>query len=203
LFERRRAGVVLALMAAVCAGYSATNHWHWREPVHVPLSRLDQALPFVPAAMFVYVSHFVFLPGCLLLVRGESAFRKTVAAVLAGSVLSNLFFVLVPTTNVRGPVPEGLAGPLFAFIAFLDTPANCFPSQHVGLAVAAAWGLREDRHPWASAALAWAGAISVSTVLVRQHYAADVAGGLALAALSWLVAGRRPAAAPLPQGEPA
>jgi membrane-associated phospholipid phosphatase len=202
LFDRRRAGVVLALMAAVCAGYSATNHWHWREPVHVPLSWLDHALPFVPGAMFVYVSHFVFLPGCLLLVRGEAAFRKTATAVLAGSVLSNLFFVLYPTTIVRGPVPEGLAGPLFAFIAFLDTPANCFPSQHVGLAVAAAWGLREDRHPWAAAALAWSGAISVSTVLVRQHYAADVAGGLALAALSWLAASR-PAAAPLPQGEPA
>lgn len=203
MFDRRRAGVVLVLMAAVCAGYTATNHWHLREPVHIPLSWLDRALPFVPAAMFVYVSHFVFLPGCLLLVRGEAAFRKAVAAVLAGSVLSNLFFVLYPTTIVRGPVPDGLAGPLFAFIAFLDTPANCFPSQHVGLAVAAAWGLREDRHPWAAAALAWAGAISVSTVLVRQHYALDVAGGLLLAALSWLAASRRPAAAPLPQGEPA
>lgn len=197
----RRVAVVLAVMAALCAGYLATNHWQWRAPALLPLTWLDR-LPFVPAAMLVYVSHFVFLPGCLLLIRGERAFGRTVGAVLTGSALSNVFFALYPTTLPRPPAPEGWTAPLFAFIAAVDEPMNCFPSQHVGLAVVAAWGLRRDGHPWASRALAWSGAIALSTVLVKQHYAADVAGGLALAALSWKLSSRAAAAA-LPQGEPA
>lgn len=198
----RRAAVVAAVMGALCAGYLATNHGGWREPVLLPLSWLDRSLPFVPAAMLVYVSHFVFLPGCLLLIRGERAFGRTVGAVLAGSALSNVFFALCPTTLPRPPAPEGWTAPLFAFIAAVDRPVNCFPSQHVGLAVVAAWGLRKDGHPWATRALAWSGAIALSTVLVRQHYAADVLGGLALAALAWKLSSRS-APAPLPQGEPA
>lgn len=193
----RRLAVVAALMAFVCAGYAATNRWPLREPAPLPSSVIDRAAPFVPSAMFVYVSHFVFLPGCLLLARGEAAFRRSAGAVLAGSVLSNLFFALLPTSIERGPVPGGPAAPLFAFIAAVDAPTNCFPSQHVGLALLAAWGLREDGHPWARAALAWAGAISVSTVLVKQHYAADVAGGAVLAALAWRLSARAaPAAGP-------
>lgn len=198
----RRAAVVAAVMGALCAGYLATNHWQWREASTLPLSRLDRAAPFVPSAMLVYVSHFVFLPACLLLIRGERAFSRTVGAVLAGSALSNVFFALHPTTLPRPPAPDGWTAPLFALIAAVDRPVNCFPSQHVGLALVAAWGLRKDGHPWASRALAWSGAIALSTVFVKQHYAADVLGGLALAALSWRLSARA-SAEPLPQGEPA
>lgn len=200
--ERRRLAVVAAVMAALCAAYSATNHWHWREPSLLPLSWLDRSAPFVPAAMLVYVSHFVFLPGCLLLIRGEKTFSRAATAVLIGAALSDAFFLIFPTTYPRVPPPTGIMAPFFAFIAAVDTPANCFPSQHVGLAVLVAWALREDRHPWAGRLLAWAGLISVSTVLVKQHYAADVAGGLVLTALSWKLSART-APAPLPEGEPA
>jgi membrane-associated phospholipid phosphatase len=181
----RRAAVVAALMAAVIAGYTVPNHWHLREPVALPLSALDRAVPFVPLAMLVYVSHYLFLPGCLLAVRDERLFARLAGAMLVAAALSDAVFALVPTFIARPPMPGGLAGPLFAFIASVDKPFNCFPSQHVALAALGAWGLREDGHPRASLALAWAAAISASTVLVRQHYAADVAGGLALAALSW------------------
>lgn len=197
----RRLLAVAAVMAAVCASYEATNHWHWREPALLPLSALDRAAPFVPAAMLVYVSHFALLPLALLRVS-ERTFPRAVGAVLAGSALSNVVFLAWPTAFPRAAAPEGAFAPLFAFIAAVDTPANCFPSQHVGLALVAAWALREDGVRWSRLALAWAAAVAVSTVLVKQHYAADVAGGLALAALSWRLSARA-APEPLPQGEPA
>ncbi|MDX6770890.1 MAG: phosphatase PAP2 family protein [Elusimicrobiota bacterium] len=181
----RRLYAVASLMAVVIAAYTATNRLHWREPAFLPVSALDRAAPFVPGAMWVYASHFVFLPGCLLLLRGEGVFARVRAAVLSGVLLSNAVFLFWPTTIARVAHPSFL----FDFIALMDEPVNCFPSQHVGLALIAAWGLRRDGFPGASLFLAWAGAISVSTVLVRQHYAADVAGGAALALLSWKLSG--------------
>lgn len=171
-------------MAVVIAAYMATNRFPLREPAFLPPSALDRAAPFLPAAMWVYVSHLLFLPACLLLVRDEKVFARARVAVLIGVVVSNAVFLLWPTTIVRVAHDSFL----FDFIARVDTPANCFPSQHVALALVAAWGLWRDGFPRAGLVLAWAAAISVSTVLVRQHYAVDVAGGVALAAASWRLA---------------
>ncbi len=171
-------------MAVVIAAYTLTNRLPVRAPSYLPLSAVDRAAPFVPAAMWVYVSHFVFLPGCLLLVRDEKVFARVRRAVLVGVGVSNAIFLFWPTTIERAAHDSFL----FAFIARVDTPANCFPSQHVALALIAAWGLKRDAFPRAGLLLAWAAAISVSTVLVRQHYAADVVGGAVLAAASWRLA---------------
>lgn len=189
-------------MAAVVASYSATNRWHLVEPVLLPWTALDRAIPFIPAAMLVYVSHFVFLPLAPLLVRDEGVFRRTLGALLLGSALTNVVFVLWPTAIVRPEPPGGLFGPFFLFIKALDTTANCFPSQHVALAAIAAWGLRADGSPWARWGLLWAGAIALSTTLVKQHYFVDVPGGLAFAALAWRLSARAAPARAL-EGEPA
>jgi membrane-associated phospholipid phosphatase len=65
----------------------------------------------------------------------------------------------------------------------LDRPFNDFPSLHTSLsAIVAVMWLRI--HPRTGVAVAfWCGLIIASTVLIHQHYLADVAGGLAVA---WL-----------------
>lgn len=181
----RRLISVAAAMAAVCVAYEAANRWHWRPPYLLPLTALDRAVPFSPWAMPLYVSHYVFLPLGLLSLRGEAVFRRTLKAVLVAAAVSDLTFLIAPTAFVR---PEA-AGFLFDALRRLDTGANCFPSQHVALAVVVAAGIFADGRKWAPLALAWAGAICASTVLVKQHYAVDVAGGLVLAAWSWRQSG--------------
>jgi membrane-associated phospholipid phosphatase len=199
LFDlRRRLAPLAAAMAAVCAAYEASNIWHWRTPFLLPLTALDHAVPFCPWAMPLYVSHFIFLPVGLLSLRGEAAFARTLKAVVIAAALSDLIFLIAPTTFAR---PEA-AGFLFDAVRRLDTGANCFPSQHVALAAVVAAGVRADGRPWAPLACVWAAAICVSTVLVKQHYALDIAGGLLLAAFSWRLAGAAAGAA-LPEGEPA
>lgn len=195
---RRRLAPLAAAMAAICAAYWSSNHWHWGAPMYLPLTSLDRAVPLSPWAMPLYCSHFVFLPFALLSIRGEAAFDRTLKSVLLAAVLSDLIFFVFPTTFPR-PAADGV---LFDAIRSLDAPANCFPSQHVALAFLAAWGLRLDGRPWAPLGYAWAAVIAASTILVKQHYAADVAGGLALAALSLRLTAR-PTAEPLPEGEPA
>jgi membrane-associated phospholipid phosphatase len=118
--------------------------------------------------------------------------------VLIAAGLSTVFFFLCPTAVLR---PEA-SGLLFDVIRLVDTPANCFPSLHVALSFIVAWGLIEDGRPWAPLTALWAAAIAVSTMLVKQHCALDVAGGLLVAALSVRLS-RRAAPAPIPAGEPA
>src|SRR5262249_45538872 len=108
-----------------------------------------------------------------------------------------LIFLLFPTDNVLrpalAPVPvidSGFTRWVVQLVYDNDLPFNCFPSYHVTLsqlAALAVWELdREGRR--VAGRLAWAVAIAIaaSTVLVKQHYLADVAGGVLLA---WAIHG--------------
>jgi membrane-associated phospholipid phosphatase len=183
-------------MAFISAAYSLANHFHLRTPHQLPLSFLDKAVPYSPWAMPIYLSHFIFLPVVLLSLRSYPVFLRALKAMALASAFGCVVFVVCPTTFPR----VASTGFWFSFLHLIDTPANCFPSLHVALAAIAAWALREDGRPWAPVGGAWALAIIFSTVLVKQHYAADSAGGLLLAGAAVLLA-----AAPetLPAGEPA
>jgi len=194
--ELRRVLAVAAFRAGASAVYLAANRWHWREPAALPMTALDRAVPFSPWALPLYLSHFAFLPAALLGLS-EQAFGRTLKAMLAALALCAAAFVAFPTAFPRPPAP----GPVFALLAAVDTPASCFPSLHVALAALAAWGLRLDGARWAGAAALWAALIAASTVLVKQHYAADAAGGALAAVLA--LALTAPAAQPEPLGESA
>ncbi len=61
-----------------------------------------------------------------------------------------------------------------------DQPYNDFPSLHTSLStiVAIHWWRIDRRAGWGAAA--WSVLIIASTLLIHQHYLADVGGGLAL-----------------------
>lgn len=177
--------VVLARLPGVAAGlaaigltYGATDHWHWRAPVVLPTTPIDRLVPFVPGAMPLYLSYFLFVPLVLFTLRDEAAFRRTFRATLLAGAATFAIFLVWPTVLVR---PEA-GGFLYDLVRTLDTGANCCPSQHVTIACIAAWGLRDGRSRWAPLGALWAAAICVSTLLVKQHYAVDVAAGALLAA---------------------
>ena len=50
------------------------------------------------------------------------------------------------------------------------------------------FGLRHRGRGWAAALAINASAISVATVLVKQHFIVDVVGGLLLASIAWRIA---------------
>ena len=69
-----------------------------------------------------------------------------------------------------------------------DQPYNDFPSLHTSLStiIAIHWW-RVDKRIGIPAAV-WTALIVASTVLIKQHYFADLIGGLVLASVtSWLV----------------
>jgi membrane-associated phospholipid phosphatase len=69
-----------------------------------------------------------------------------------------------------------------------DNPYNCFPSLHTSIStILAVYWLRVNRRLGILVAV-WVALIVASTVLIKQHYLADLVAGLALAfAAVWAV----------------
>jgi membrane-associated phospholipid phosphatase len=91
----------------------------------------------------------------------------------------------VARPNISGSDPFSA---LIRSIYASDQPYNDFPSLHTSLStiIAVHWW-RFDRRIGVVAAI-WTALIVVSTVLVKQHYLADLAGGLMLGGVtSWLI----------------
>jgi membrane-associated phospholipid phosphatase len=131
------------------------------------------------------------------------------------SVLAFSCYLVWPLSIVRpsfeGP---GLGRWLMRQVLTVDNEANCFPSSHVYYAVL---GAILVRHGGAGRPARWATyvlavAVCATTVTTGQHYFLDIAGGLVVAVLSYLVtrsllpeqvggkAGGEPLSVPLDKG---
>jgi membrane-associated phospholipid phosphatase len=145
---------------------------------------LDRALPFSAPWIFAYTAFWLFAFSPLLHARRPPWFRRVFAAMTATMVATYALYIVFPTINVLRPSLDGATGfaPWLVGLVYSgDPPDNAFPSLHVALSCVAASALgdvdRRARIPaWALAAL-----IVISTVLVKQHSLADVAGGVVLA----------------------
>ncbi len=191
LGERWTAMVATLLLLAAWYGvnllYAPLNHGPSRIFLRTPL---DQAIPVVPVFVIPYVSltPYIALTMALLLLTRVRTFRSAAVAMIIAWLVSYAFYDLLQSYVAR-PHLTG-SDPLTALIRAVyagDRPYNDFPSLHTSLStiVAVHWW-RVDRRAGAVAA-AWSLLIVASTLLIHQHYLADVAGGLVLAALSSLV----------------
>lgn len=175
--SRRAVGV----LAVVLTAYELSARWHPYAPWEPGWSALDRRLPFVEAAFYVYASYYALLAGGLLALDGADL-ERTSRQVLLATASASAFFFLVPISLPPGPVPVGAGARLiFGFLMEADTSANTFPSLHVALALIIGCSLARAKPSWGRLGPAWACAVAVSTVLTKRHFAADVAGGVALA----------------------
>jgi membrane-associated phospholipid phosphatase len=191
----RRHWRTLVLTFVWVEGLYALTNWRTIMPDHqLPLSAVDRLTPLLPWTAWIYVSVY-FLPilTCALAPRDEEVAPMAVAFA-AMDTLCTVMFVLYPVAYPR----LGAHGwSMLALVQRLDTPRNCFPSQHVANAVLCALMLRRFDRRAGTWALAWAGVISLSTLTTKQHYAWDVLAGalIAVAAYGGFDQARRQAAA--------
>lgn len=154
---------------------------------------LDRALPFVPAFMAVYVLAFVFWIAGFVIIGRESP--AVCFEVMSGEQLAKLMcllcFLAVPTVMVRPPVPQsGVFSGLTQLIYRMDAPDNLFPSIHClesWICFRGALRCRKVGRAYRVFALTAALLVFASTLLVKQHLAVDVAGGVAAAELGLLL----------------
>ena len=189
--ERWSVALATLLLLAAWYGmsllYAPLNHGPNRIFLRTPL---DQAIPVVPVFAIPYVSLTPYIAAtmALLLLLRVRLFRSAAAAMIIAWLVSYAFYFFLQSYVAR---PE-LTGtdPLTALIRTVyagDQPYNDFPSLHTSLStiVAVHWW-RVDRRVGLAAG-AWTLLIVASTVLIHQHYLADLDGGLILAAVACLV----------------
>ncbi len=168
--------------------YDGLNHGPDRIFLRTPL---DEALPVVPIFAIPYVSLIPYIGVSLLafLFFRIRVYRSASIAMIIVWFISYAFYFFLQSYVARLPVTgtDPFSG-LVRSIYRSDQPFNDFPSLHTSLStiIAIHWW-RFDRRIGVPAAI-WTALIVMSTVLIKQHYLADVAGGLVLAGVtSWIV----------------
>jgi membrane-associated phospholipid phosphatase len=174
-----------------CAAYTFTGRVHFRDPVTLERSFIDDLTPFIDWSVWVYHSQLLFLILCVWLLKEAKNICRVLYSMSFASVLSFCVFLIYPTviTRIRQPA-AGLTAMAFELLYRIDSPSNCLPSLHVALAWLASTGLARERGRAGGLAVLWAAMISASTMTTGQHYFVDVAAGLGLALVCALAVSR-------------
>lgn len=148
---------------------------------------------------FAYFTYFVFLLvlGGILYYRREWKSYWAVMTYSAigygiGYVIAMFFPVQSPWFSMAGMWHGELAGgPFTALINLIEKCGRvhgaAFPSQHVAGAMAALWGAWTHRRWLFWVFLPFVLCMCVSTVYVRNHYVADVFGGMVTGTLGYVI----------------
>jgi membrane-associated phospholipid phosphatase len=176
--------------------YGGTSALTRRYPVRLRVHMgWELGLPFVPELSAVYLSLGVLLLLLLFVFRTWPELVPLVVVMSLQTLVAAACFLVLPVQDAFPPVRvTGPWGALFSLADTLNFDGNYLPSLHVAYAVTAALAIGRRAGPVGrSAVLAWAAAIAASTMLLHQHYLADVVAGFLLATLTMRVAYARAA----------
>ncbi|MEE0421448.1 MAG: phosphatase PAP2 family protein [Lachnospiraceae bacterium] len=156
----------------------------------------DRAVPFVPQWVYIYLVCYLFwIVNYIMSARfGKERFYRFAAADLSSRVVCLIFFVLLPTTNIRPEVVgSGAAQDLVRWLYTADQPVNLFPSIHCLVSwfcFIAIRGRREIPRWYRIFSCIFALAVIASTQFTKQHYIVDAIGGVFLAEIAWWLSNR-------------
>ncbi len=148
---------------------------------------------------FAYLTYFIYLliiAGLLYYQRDWKSYWSvmTYSAIgyVLGYVISMFFPVQSPWFSMAGMWHgELVGGPFTALVNLIEkfgrVQGAAFPSQHVAGAVAALWGAWRHRRRLFWVFLPFVLCMCVSTVYVRNHYLADMLGGMVTGTLGYVI----------------
>lgn len=145
---------------------------------------IDDWIPVIPPFVIPYVSlePLIYASLVLFLLFRTRIFQSAALSMIAAWLISYAFYFFLQSLMIR-PQLTG-SDPFTQMILQVyasDNPYNDFPSLHTSLStIMAMHWWRIDRRLGAPVAI-WVALIVASTVFIKQHYIADVIGGLILA----------------------
>ena len=189
----RYAILPVALMLVVnSAAFYGTRLLGVNAPICDLTTALDEKIPFVPAMIVVYLLAFAqWAVGYLVLAHEpRERCRYWTCAMLLAKLIGAACFLFLPTW-INRPVPEGrdIFNRLVAWIYSIDEPNNLFPSFHClesWLFTRLFLASPRVRRSWKIASVIFTLAVFASVLLLKQHYLADIPGGIASAELGML-----------------
>ena len=159
----------------------------------------DEVIPLQTGWVFIYLGYcYVFwLFSYCYVARTYRDDPKTVFRFVVADVMSRLvcmlFFIFLPTTNVRPEITgDNISDKLTRFLYSIDKPTNLFPSIHCLVSWLCFVGIRKSKKVHIAIkifSVISALAIIASTMFLKQHYIADVLAGVALAEVCYFIAG--------------
>lgn len=156
---------------------------------------LENKIPFISEAVYIYLLFFPFLLTPALFVKRHSDFCSVAFAYSILLAVSLAIFTQFPTTMARPTINDGgLTGFLLRGVQKFDGPNNLFPSLHVSSVIYMAAVNCYFCKNWRWLNWLFAICIVLSTLLVKQHAIIDVIGGLIFgisAALLFLVINKK------------
>jgi membrane-associated phospholipid phosphatase len=177
----RLALAVGAWFSAVFYGADALTALHpYRVRVHL---EAELQMPFVPAAVLGYLSLYLPLWGAAFILRSRRELRALAVTLAAVILIAGVCFLVLPADNALPPPPEdlGVWTGLVHGAKQIALEHNMLPSLHVALSVVCLAIYARRARPLGRLLLwLWASVISLSTLLLHQHYLLDVAAGFAL-----------------------
>lgn len=153
----------------------------------------DQAVPIVPEFIIIYLGCYLFWGINYILIAGqgkEHCYRFVTADIMS-RLICCLFFLILPTTNIRPELGDGLWENILQFVYDIDAPTRLFPSIHCLVSWFCYIGIRGQKQvpKWYRAfSCVFALLVCASTQFTKQHYIVDVFGGIAIAELTYYIA---------------
>lgn len=159
-------------------------------------SSLDRRLPFIPQFLLVYFGCYIFWGVNYIMAarqEREQVYRFFTADFLSRCVCL-VIFLAFPTTNTR-PVIEGNGfwNQAALWLYSIDDADNLFPSIHCLVSWFSYLAVRgQEKIPGWYKNVSWIIAVLVfiSTLVTKQHVLVDVAGGIALAQICFMIGQR-------------
>ena len=152
------------------------------------MTDFDRAIPFMPEHIWIYHSIMpVIAATMILLVKTKRIFFTTFWSCILATVILNLMYLIFPSFYPRVDFDVNSFSELLVDLTReIDGANNTFPSGHVTFAWVLFCGVY-----FSDAAkklkgikllyLLWAIGISLSTLVLKQHYIADVVSGFGMA----------------------
>lgn len=153
----------------------------------------DEAIPFQPEWVFIYLVCFLFwgVNYILMTRQGKEGWYQFAAGDYLSRILCGMFFILIPTTNIRPEVVgDGLAQVLMRFVYQVDAASNLFPSIHCLVSWLCFAGIRGKSYvpKWYQAfSCVFALAVFASTLFTKQHFIIDAIAGMVFAELCYYI----------------
>lgn len=147
----------------------------------------DRMVPLNTAWVSIYLGCYVFWIFNYILIakQGKEHCMRFVTGEMLSRVVCGVFYVLLPTTNIR-PVLEtgGIWNQALAWVYMIDPATNLFPSIHCLVSWFCFVGIRGQKQvPKVYRVFSgiFAILICISTQTTKQHYFIDVVGAILIA----------------------
>jgi membrane-associated phospholipid phosphatase len=158
------------------------------------LTEIDKAIPLMPEYIWLYHSLLPVIAVTMFgLFKSRRIFLTTFWASIIATIIINIFYIFFSSFYPRSSLdPTGLSESFLILTRQIDGSNNTFPSGHVAFSWLMFLGVyfsesARNIKGMRPLYLLWAIGISLSTLVLKQHYIADVFSGIFLACVSYYI----------------